>query len=85
MSLSSKDIEFLLLNGVGCSSGQREFVAKLDPMSDNVIINEMDRLARTSLPLDLILDRAGAYETGSDIQNEHELRRLIGDLAVRAA
>lgn len=84
MGLSSKDIELLLLDGFGCSSGDREFVAKLDPKSDNVIINETTRLARGSLPLDYVLDQAKANESGSDVADVAALRLLLGSLAVRA-
>jgi hypothetical protein len=84
MSLSANDIEGLLLDGFNCSSDQREFVAKLDPKSDEVVINEMTRLSRVSLPLEYILDEARANESGSQLNDRADLRRLLGQLAVRA-
>jgi len=84
MSLSAKDIEGLLLDGFNCSAGDREFVVKLDPRSDQVVINEMTRLARVSLPLDYILDAARADESGSELNDPEALRRLAGQLTVGA-
>lgn len=84
MSLSANDIEGLLLDGFNCSSAQREFVVKLDPKSEEVVINEMTRLARVSLPLEYILDEARANESGSELHDHADLRRFVGQLAVRA-
>jgi hypothetical protein len=84
MSLSATDIEGLLLNGFSCSSDQREFVAKLDPKSAEVVINEMTHIARVSLPLEYVLDEARANKSGSDIKDQADLGRLVGQLAANA-
>ncbi len=84
MSLSANDIEGLLLDGFSCSAGDREFVVKLDPRSDQVVINEMSRLARGSLSLDYILDAAHADESGSELNDQEALRRFAGQLAAGA-
>jgi hypothetical protein len=84
MSLTSHQLEVLLLNGFSCSSDQREFSAKLSPMSDVVTINEMSRLSHGSLPVAYIMDQARANESGSDVADDAAFRRLVGQLAARA-
>jgi hypothetical protein len=84
MSLTYTQIEALLLDGVAFSSQQREFLAKQADGSDVVTITEMSAFVHVSLPLEFIVDRAEATELGSRIEDLAALRKLLGEIAVRA-
>jgi hypothetical protein len=84
MSLTYGQIEAFLLEGISFSSQRREFVAKANPDNDLVAITEMSGLRRVSLPLEFIVDRAGAHESGSDVADVAALKQLLGVLTIRA-
>ena len=84
MNLTYGQIEAFLLNGISFSAQQREFIAKANPKNDLVTITEMSGLRRVSLPLDFIVDRAGAHESGSDVTDVAALKQLLGDLTIGA-
>lgn len=78
MSLTYSEIEAFLDQGVSFEKAQNEYIARLNPKSDEVSIVEMTALRRgVVVPFEAIVDRAHADDSGSDIRALAELRRML--------
>jgi hypothetical protein len=77
MSLTYNEIESLLAEGVGFHAYEKEFLARLDSVTDVVTIIEMSGLGKRTLPIELVVDEAHAHNSGSDLADVAALRALL--------
>jgi hypothetical protein len=80
MSLTYRQIEQLLADGLYFSAGQREYSARSDFDTNAVVVNDMDRRWREQVPLDMIVDRVRADANGSELEDANALRRLLSEI-----
>lgn len=80
MSLSYSDIASILAEGISFHLNDKEHFARADMKSDNVIIREMTSLASVTIPLETIVDRCEANESGSELTDRTALRQLLAEL-----
>lgn len=80
MSLTYRQLEEMLAQGLHFSAGQREYSARSDFMTNMLVIYDMDRAWREEVPIDMIVDRVHADKNGSELEDAKALQRLLGEI-----